>query len=65
MVPATVASVGRAVSTPGEYERKAAEYLELAERAKEEWSKTLLLEMAQNWMKLAMRAKDELPETEP
>jgi hypothetical protein len=53
------------VSTPGEYERKAAEYLELAERAKEEWSKTLLLEMAQNWMKLAMRAKDELPETEP
>jgi hypothetical protein len=53
------------VSTPGEYERKAAECLELAERAKEEWSKTLLLEMAQNWMKLAMRAKDELPETEP
>jgi hypothetical protein len=44
---------------------KAAECLELAQRAKEEWSKALLLEMAQNWMKLAMRAKDELPETEP
>jgi hypothetical protein len=37
----------------------------VAATAKEEWSKALLLEMAQSWMKLATRAKDELPETEP
>jgi hypothetical protein len=53
-----------AVAKHDEYEQKAAECLELARRSKDEWSKAMLLEMAQSWIKLAMKAKGELPESE-
>jgi hypothetical protein len=54
---------GQAIVPPTaeEYERKAAECLELAQRAKEKWSRAILLEMAQGWIKLARSAKGELP----
>jgi hypothetical protein len=52
------------VPTSEQYEQKAAECLDLAQRVKETWSKALLLEMAQSWIKLALRARGELPAEE-
>jgi len=52
------------VPTAEEYEDKAAECEALAQRAKEAWSKTLLLHMAESWIKQAMKAKGELRASE-
>jgi len=52
------------LSTPEEYDQRAAECLALAHEASDVGRKTLLLEMAQAWIKLAMKAKGELPKSE-
>jgi hypothetical protein len=57
------ASTERArVSRSKEYRQRAADCLNLAKRAKEEWAKALLLEMAQAWINLAVKAESEEPQ---
>jgi hypothetical protein len=50
------------VSRSKEYRQRAADCLNLAKRAKEEWAKPLLLEMAQAWINLAVKAESEEPQ---
>jgi hypothetical protein len=50
--------------TTDDYHQRAMSCLELAQRAKETWAKSLLLNMAQAWKKLASEAKGELPASE-
>jgi hypothetical protein len=56
------ASVGAGtVPTPEEYQHRAEECVRLARADTDTWAKVMLLEMAQTWIKLALKAKGELP----
>jgi hypothetical protein len=55
------------VSKSSEHQRRAAECLRLAHEARDQTNKTLLLEMAQTWIKLAeqKRATEQIEPSEP
>jgi hypothetical protein len=53
------------LSTPEEYQRRAADLLRIAQETHDPTNKALLLEMAQAWLKLAERARVSKDKTEP
>jgi hypothetical protein len=57
--------VGAGLSTPEEYQRRAADLLRIAQETHDPTNKALLLEMAQAWVKLAERARVSKDEAEP
>lgn len=56
---------GVGLSTPEEYQRRAADLLRIAQETHDPTNKALLLEMAQAWLKLAERARVSKDKTEP
>jgi hypothetical protein len=53
------------LSTPEEYQRRAADLLRIAQETHDPANKALLLEMAQAWLNLAERARVSKDEAEP
>jgi hypothetical protein len=49
------------VDRTAHYQRRATECLRLAQNARDQTNKAILLDMAQTWLKLAERARDSEP----